>query len=287
MPAQAAILQPQRQFARYLTGRRRLGIKAADLRAALLGIEVDTQMVVGLGPGLARYLGRQRPELRAFPALSGVGVEVPSTQADLWIWLNCDERGLAVTKSNDLMQRLDSLFEFDAPVDGFKNGETESGLGRDLTGYEDGTENPAGDAAAVAALSSDGSSFVAVQAWKHDLALFASYSQAEQDNMIGRRRSDNEELDDAPPSAHVKRTAQESFTPEAWVLRRSLPWAGPAGEGLMFVAFGNSFDAYEAQMRRMAGLDDGIIDACFQFSRPITGGYYWCPPLMSGRLQVE
>ena len=56
--------------------------------------------------------------------------------------------------------------------------------------------------------------------------------------MIGRRRADNEELADAPQSAHVKRTAQESFTPEAWLLRRSLPWAGPAGEGLMFVAFG-------------------------------------------------
>ena len=32
----------------------------------------------------------------------------------------------------------------------------------------------------------------------------------------GRRHRDNEELDDAPPSAHVKRTAQESFTPEAF-----------------------------------------------------------------------
>jgi hypothetical protein len=32
--------------------------------------------------------------------------------------------------------------------------------------------------------------------------------------------------------------------------------------GLMFVAFGKSHDAFEAQMRRMAGLDDGILDAC-------------------------
>jgi putative iron-dependent peroxidase len=50
----------------------------------------------------------------------------------------------------------------------------------------------------------------------------------------------------------------------------------------MFVAFGYSFDAFEAQMRRMAGLDDGIIDACFRFSRPMTGGYYWCPPIAGG-----
>jgi len=38
--------------------------------------------------------------------------------------------------------------------------------------------------------------------------------------MFGRRRDDNEEIADAPPSAHVKRTAQESFEPEAFVLRR-------------------------------------------------------------------
>jgi putative iron-dependent peroxidase len=47
----------------------------------------------------------------------------------------------------------------------------------------------------------------------------------------------------------------------------------------MFVAFGKSFDAFEAQMRRMAGLDDGIVDALFQISRPVTGAYFWCPPV--------
>jgi putative iron-dependent peroxidase len=47
----------------------------------------------------------------------------------------------------------------------------------------------------------------------------------------------------------------------------------------MFVAFGKSFDAFEAQMRRMAGLDDGIVDAMFQISRPVTGAHFWCPPV--------
>lgn len=279
MSPHPGILPPQRPFARYVTGRRRLGVEASEVRDGLLNIKVSEYLLAGLGPGLARYLGQERSELRAFPALSGVGIEVPSTQADLWLWWNCDDSAAAVLRSNELMRRLDSLFEFDPPVDGFRNGETESGLGRDLTGYEDGTENPVGDAASAAALSTDGSSFVAVQMWKHDLALFESKTQSERDDMIGRRLSDNEELANAPASAHVKRTAQESFDPEAWVLRRSLPWVGPDGEGLMFVAFGHSFDAFEAQLRRMAGLDDGIIDACFRFSRPLTGGYYWCPPV--------
>ena len=32
------------------------------------------------------------------------------------------------------------------------------------------------------------------------------------------------------------------FTPEAFVVRRSMPWAGAEGEGLVFVAFGRSFE---------------------------------------------
>ena len=32
----------------------------------------------------------------------------------------------------------------------------------------------------------------------------------------------------------------------------------------------------------MAGTEDGIRDALFTFSAPITGSYYWCPPV-SGR----
>jgi putative iron-dependent peroxidase len=106
-------------------------------------------------------------------------------------------------------------------------------------------------------------------------------------NTMGRRRSDNEELDDAPESAHVKRTAQESFSPEAFVLRRSMPWTQEMQGGLMFVAFGHSFDAFEAQMRRMIGAEDGIADALFRYTRPITGNFYWCPPMREGKLDLS
>ena len=193
---------------------------------------------------------------------------------------------MVVNLARALSEQLEPFFEFDAGVDGFKNQPTQNGLGRDLTGYEDGTENPVGDAMASVALAADGISFVAVQTWKHDLKQFAKFSAKEQDDLIGRRKVDNEELADAPEFAHVKRTAQESFSPEAFIVRRSLPWAGPTGEGLMFVAFGTSFDPFEAQLRRMVGLDDGIVDGCFQFFRPVTGGYYWCPSVADGLLEL-
>lgn len=115
----------------------------------------------------------------------------------------------------------------------------------------------------------------------------ATLSQAERDEIVGRRQDTNEEFDEAPESSHVKRTAQESFEPEAFVVRRSMPWADADGEGLMFVAFGHSLDAYEAQMRRITGLEDGIIDGLFRYSRPVSGSYFWCPPVKDGHLDLS
>ena len=40
-------------------------------------------------------------------------------------------------------------------------------------------------------------------------------------------------------------------------------------------------------MRRMAGLDGEMTDALFKFSRPVTGGYYWCPPVEGGKLDLR
>jgi putative iron-dependent peroxidase len=183
---------------------------------------------------------------------------------------------------------LKPAFRCDRLVDGFKYDR-----GLDLTGYEDGTENPEGGDAVDAAITEDvapgidGSSFVATQQWIHDLDHFKSLPQADQDNIIGRRLSDNEELDDAPLSAHVKRTAQESFDPEAFVVRRSMPWADEHGEGLMFVAFGRSLDAFEAQLRRMTGQEDGILDGLFRFSHPVSGSYFWCPPVRDGKIDLS
>ena len=70
------------------------------------------------------------------------------------------------------------------------------------------------------------------------------------------------------------------------MLRRSMPYGSTKEHGLVFVAYGASLDAYERVMRRMAGLDDGIRDAIFSYSRPVTGGYYFCPPVRHRRYDL-
>ncbi len=52
----------------------------------------------------------------------------------------------------------------------------------------------------------------------------------------------------------------------------------------MFVAFGDPFDAL---FRRMIGADDAVTDALFRFTRPLTGGYFWCPPMRAGSLDLR
>ncbi len=257
----------------------------ADPHEALRALARDAvgqQLVVGLGAPLLQRLeaGNRVPGLRPFVAPAASRVELPSTPAALWLWLRGTQPGELLLRSRAWRQRLAGAFELCREHSAFLHAG-----GRDLTGYEDGTENPQGeDAARVALLQGagtglDGSSFVAVQAWQHQLDRFEVLSTTEQDHTIGRRRSDNEELDDAPACAHVKRTAQEGFDPEAFVLRRSMPWSDGAGCGLQFVAFGSSFDAFEAQLARMSGAEDGLCDALFTFTRPIDGAFYWCPPV--------
>ncbi|WP_349568897.1 Dyp-type peroxidase [Azotobacter salinestris] len=264
---------------------------AQDLPAALdrLASLADGEtMVVGLGESLLQAQGCRLASLRVFPALSGAGVDIPSTQHALWCWLRGEDRGELLQLSRALVSALAPALRLVQSSDAFRYRE-----GRDLTGYEDGTENPQGEAAIAAALVGEGpegergGSFAAVQHWVHDLDRFGALPPDEQDHIVGRRKRDNEELEDAPASAHVKRTAQESFSPGAFVLRRSMPWNDGQQAGLLFLAFGHSLDAFEAQLRRMAGLEDGIVDALFRFSKPVSGGYYWCPPVRAGRVDLQ
>ncbi len=287
-PHQLGILAPLPAQARHLY----FTLEAMDeldaALAALTKLADGEALLVGLGASLVQALYSEINGLRIFPALSGAGVDVPSTQHALWCWLRGEERGELLHRTREIEAALAPALRLVHMNEAFLYK-----AGHDLTGYEDGTENPQGDAAVAAALVSAGapgmagSSFASVQNWRHDLDAFAALPEAERDNIIGRRRSDNEELADAPEWAHVKRTAQEGFTPDAFVMRRSMPWSEGGQAGLAFLAFGHSLDAFEAQMQRMVGLDDGIVDGLFRISRPISGGHYWCPPLHDGRLDLR
>ncbi|MET0102250.1 MAG: Dyp-type peroxidase [Sedimenticola sp.] len=286
--AQPGILANAPRQARYLTFSIKPGTDPGEVLRNLADSADGDKAVVGLGLPLLMTVGKGIDGMRTFPSLAGPGFSIPSTPAALWIWLRGDDRGDLLHSTRYYEQLLDGAFSLEQVIDAFQYRDS-----RDLTGYEDGTENPEGEEAVNAGIVQDqgagidGSSFVAVQQWIHDLDRFQSMPQPEQDDTIGRRISDNAEIEEAPASAHVKRTAQEDFEPEAFILRRSMPWADERQAGLVFVAFGHSFDAFEALLNRMVGKDDGIVDALFRFTNPVSGSYYWCPPVTGGHLNLQ
>jgi putative iron-dependent peroxidase len=255
------------------------------LRRLRDGLSLDCG-VVGFGEPVVMALGKEVPGLRTFPAMSGPACSVPSTQEALCFLLRGPDRGVVFDLTHDIRELVADAFVLVDSNDTFTYHE-----GRDLTRFEDGTENPKGKLAVKAAIVAEGehlagSSFLVVQRWVHDLARFRQFSEERREMLIGRRADSNDEIEDAPESAHVKRTAQESFDPEAFMVRRSMPWASATQEGLEFIAQVESLDRFERMMRRMAGLDDAIVDGLFTFSRPVTGGYYWCPPVHGKRLDL-
>ena len=284
--SQPAILAPLTAVGRSLTFRI---APDSDVRRALRclrdGLSVDCG-VVGFGEPAVLALEKTVPGLRTFPAMSGAACSVPSTQEAICVLLRGADRGVVF----DLTQQIRELVA-DAFLLVDSNDTFTYRTNRDLTRFEDGTENPKGELAEKAALVAEGkhlrgSSFVVVQRWVHDLVRFRSFEEERREMLIGRRAESNEEIEDAPPSAHVKRAAQESFDPEAFMVRRSMPWASATEEGLEFVAHVESLDRYERVLHRMLGHEDGIVDGLFSFSRPVTGGYYWCPPVENGRLDL-
>jgi len=244
--------------------------------------------VAGLGASFVNALQASVPGLSDGFDIPGSRVTLPQQSIALWLWLRGEDRGDLLLAERVWTQRLAPALVRYQRIDAFRHGD-----GRDLTGYKDGTENPVDELAIAAACVSSantaltGSSFAAIQQWLHQFERFEAMTSEAQDHAIGRRRCDDVELEDAPTSAHVKRTAQEDFEPEAFVLRRSMPWSAGNRAGLMFVAFGHSFQAFEAQLTRMSGAEDGVVDALFQFSQPVTSHYVWCPPMIDGQLDLS
>jgi putative iron-dependent peroxidase len=286
MHHQPSISAPVPAHAGFVFLARRHEADADDARAELAAAPHADHLIVGIGSSLLTSWNTTIPGHRPMPVLMGPSIAIPATPTDLFLRISGTDPGEVLFRERAVLAALPS-FEVLDRVSGFMFADS-----RDLSGFVDGTENPTGDDADRVAFQTgdpglEGSSIVAVQRWTHDLAVLDDMSTAAKSNAIGRDQHSNEELDDAPASAHVKRTAQEDFEPEAFVLRRSMPWRDERGAGLIFLSFAASLDPFEAQLRRMVGLDDGIVDALFGFTRPVTGGVYWCPPIRDGRTDLR
>ncbi|HEX8793124.1 MAG TPA: Dyp-type peroxidase [Polyangiaceae bacterium] len=286
---QSAVLPLIPPVARYLELDLRPGADARSAVARIPDVRAPEKTVLGFGEPLTLAVGARIRGLRSFPCVSGPGCTFPATQHALWAFFAGDDTSDVHDRARAFCALAGDAFVVRDEVPCFRYRDY-----RDLSGYEDGTENPKDERAVEAAIvrgagpGLDGSTFVAAQRWVHALDQLAKLAPQARDRVIGRSLATNEELEDAPASAHVKRAAQESYDPAAFMVRRSMPWGGVDQHGLYFVAYGESLDRYERVLRRMSGAEDGIVDGLLSFSRAVSGGYYWCPPVDArGRLDLS
>jgi putative iron-dependent peroxidase len=287
LPMQRGIIDEVSSLSRYLNFKLTNKANIHECLWSMKKIIDGSSAVLGLSHSLVSEYA-QIDGLRKAPEIENAGISVPSSDVDLWVWLREEDRGKIFHLSRTLVRALAPAFKLSLVDDGFRYLD-----GHDLTGFKDGTENPKGDDAIEAAFIQDkvkglyGSTFVAVQKWKSDFDWLEGQSLQHKESIIGRSLEDDREFENNKPFAHVKRTAQESFDPEAFIVRRSMPWVKGMEGGLMFVSFSKTLDAFEVQLNRMCGLEDGITDGLFEFTKPITSAYFWCPPFRIGELDLS
>jgi putative iron-dependent peroxidase len=160
---------------------------------------------------------------------------------------------------------------------------------RDLLGFVDGTENPAGRAAGVAALvgASDpdfaGGSYVIVQKYLHDMAAWNALSTEDQENAIGRYKlSDIEMPDDVKPAySHVAlNTIEEPDGTQRQILRANMPFGelGRGEFGTYYIAYAATPSVTELMLSHMfIGDPPGNTDRILDFSTAVTGGLFFAP----------
>lgn len=119
---------------------------------------------------------------------------------------------------------------------------------RDLLGFVDGTENPTGatadNATMIGAEDPDfaGGCYVHIQRYVHDMPAWRALSVDEQQNVIGRTKADDIEMDDdvKPANSHIAlNVITDEDGNELKIVRRNMPY-GTVGNG----EFGTYFIGY-------------------------------------------
>ena len=179
--------------------------------------------------------GKLRPaQLHAFRALTDGPRTAPATPGDLLFHIRANRRDFCHELSRIVIDKLGDAVQVVDETHGFAYMDN-----RDLIGFVDGTENPAGDERNLWTVVGDedpdnaGGSYVTVQRYVTDFAKWGALPTEEQEKAIGRTKADDIELDDtvSPPSAHKARTTIVRDGEEHKILRHNMAWGSTAESG--------------------------------------------------------
>ncbi|WP_112239855.1 Dyp-type peroxidase [Kribbella monticola] len=232
-----------------------------------------------------RLFDAPRPaKLHPFVELNGGKHRAVSTPGDLLFHIRAGQLDLCFELARQVMKELDGAATVIDEVHGFKYFEM-----RDLLGFVDGTENPAGPEAEDAVLigSEDpqyaGGSYVIVQKYLHDMKAWDALTVEQQEHVIGRTKLEDIELtDDVKPSnAHIAlNVIEDEDGNELQILRDNMPFGSIGSEefGTYFIGYAKDPGVTELMLRRMfLGEPEGNYDRILDFSTATTGTLFFTP----------
>ena len=230
-----------------------------------------------------RLFGAPRPkDLHTFRELHGQHHAV-STPGDLVFHIRAVRMDLCFELGMQITSRLGGAVRIEDETHGFKYFDD-----RDLIGFVDGTENPEGSAVIDAAVIGDedvpfaGGSYVIVQKYLHDLARWNDIPIERQEQIIGRKKLSNVELDDSvkPSFAHNALTSIVENGEQLDIVRDNMPFGDfSKGEfGTYFIGYARSPHRIERMLQNMfIGDPPGNYDRLLDVSRAVTGTLFFVP----------
>jgi porphyrinogen peroxidase len=214
------------------------------------------------------------------------GKPSPAVPHDVWIWIHGSTPDVVFDRARAawLVVRDVATLATEQPAFVYRDS-------RDLTGFIDGTQNPEPlDAPNVALIPpgqpGGGGSHVLVMRWVHNLDAFHALPVEEQERVIGRRKQDSKALtkEERHPAGHLAKVQIDVNEREVEIYRRSVPYGTVAEHGLYFVAFSAERSRFDMMLASMMGVTgDGVHDHLTDFSRPVSGAYYFAPSLTTWR----
>ncbi|CAH8616031.1 unnamed protein product [Schistosoma rodhaini] len=246
----------------------------------------EDEILYGVGFGL-EFLQKISPNFQSrgisnyeYRERSGNLGKLPKTGGDIFIHAKCHEYGKLFELTQAIINNLPSgsVTKFE-DIYGwvYRNG-------RDLSGFIDGTENPADpdERAEVAINTKTGGSYAVVQKWIHNMDMIQTTKDHTKEGWIGRTLKDSVELKNKPITSHVARmvgSADYDAPSKYKIVRQSQPYGTLSGDaGLLFIAYAADTKNFDFMLDRMTGdSEDGKNDDVMRFTKCVTGNYWYFP----------
>lgn len=220
--------------------------------------------------------------LRPFPACRDNGRLAPSTTGDLLLHIRANRPDIAFELLQQVMNDFGDSVTVAEDVNGFRYLDS-----RDLTGFVDGTENPAGASRAAVALVAEedpafsGGCYIHTQRYVHHLKRWNQQPVEKQEEIIGRTKADNIEFTagQKAPTAHISRAnIKDARGKSMEILRHSMPYGNARESGFQFISYCRTPLHFEKMLEAMITADGhGHYDHLMNFSTAVTGTAFFAP----------